>query len=89
MKTAPLIIGSVAGTVALVWAGDESREHSPRPDVARPIVKNQGYLPLADAPINYRAMELSDPVARRISGPPHGQILFQPWARAKQQEFLK
>src|SRR5580704_16196166 len=28
------------------------------------VVKNQGYLPFADAPINYRSENLSDPVAK-------------------------
>ncbi len=28
------------------------------------VVKNQGFLPFADAPINYRSSELDDPVAR-------------------------
>jgi len=30
----------------------------------KPVVKEQGYLPFADAPINYRSENLSDPVAR-------------------------
>ena len=28
------------------------------------VVKNQGFLPFADAPINYRSAELDDPIAR-------------------------
>jgi hypothetical protein len=31
---------------------------------SRVVVKNQGYLPFADAPINYRSSELNDPVAK-------------------------
>jgi hypothetical protein len=30
----------------------------------RVVIKNQGFLPFADAPINYRSAELDDPIAR-------------------------
>jgi hypothetical protein len=39
-----------------------ARIDSPQP--ARVFVKNQGFLPFADAPINYRSAELNDPIAR-------------------------
>jgi hypothetical protein len=32
--------------------------------VGQVVIKNQGYLPFADAPINYRAENLSDPIAK-------------------------
>lgn len=31
---------------------------------ARVVVKNQGFLPFADAPINYRSQNLNDPIAK-------------------------
>ncbi len=34
------------------------------PQPACIVVKNQGFLPFADAPINYRSAELNDPIAR-------------------------
>jgi hypothetical protein len=38
------------------------------------VVKNQGYLPFADAPINYRSSKLDDPVARLDKQLERGQI---------------
>ena len=34
------------------------------PAQAQIAVRNQGYMPFADEPINYRSEDLSDPVAR-------------------------
>ncbi len=41
--------------------GAESDSHAPTPRI---VEKNQGFLPFADAPINYRSSKLDDPVAR-------------------------
>jgi hypothetical protein len=43
---------------ALVCIGDSSAP------AGRIVEKNQGFLPFADAPINYRSSELNDPVAK-------------------------
>src|ERR1700722_11740381 len=43
---------------ALVFIGDSSAP------AGRIVEKNQGFLPFADAPINYRSSELNDPVAK-------------------------
>jgi hypothetical protein len=40
------------------------------------VVKNQGYLPFADAPINYRSMELRDPVARLEKRLERGEVVL-------------
>jgi len=36
---------------------------APNPATAQIAVRNQGYIPFSDAPINYRSNDLSDPVA--------------------------
>src|ERR1035438_3641105 len=38
------------------------------------VVKNQGYLPFADAPINYRSENLSDPVAKLQTRLDRGEV---------------
>ncbi len=38
------------------------------------VVKNQGYLPFADAPINYRSENLSDPVAKLQAQLDRGEV---------------
>jgi hypothetical protein len=40
----------------------------------RGVEKNQGYLPFADAPINYRSENLSDPVAKLQARLDHGEV---------------
>ncbi len=44
-------------------AGDPATSNVPQTG-ARIVIKNQGYLPFADAPIHYRSAELNDPVAK-------------------------
>ena len=53
-RFSPVLFASV-----LVCGADSSSLPSPRV-----VIKNQGYLPFADAPIHYRSAELSDPVAK-------------------------
>jgi hypothetical protein len=56
-KAIALIAGLALTTVAgLPWLAQPVR--------GQVVVKNQGYLPFADAPINYRSEDLSDPVAK-------------------------
>src|SRR6202034_4529498 len=38
------------------------------------VIKNQGFLPFADSPINYRSSELNDPVARLEKRLERGQL---------------
>ena len=54
-------------------AGDPAAGRLPEP-AARIVIKNQGYLPFADAPINYRSSELNDPVARLEKRLERGEI---------------
>ncbi len=48
---------SMAASAIIVCAGAEV-------PASRIVEKNQGFLPFADAPINYRSAELNDPVAK-------------------------
>ena len=48
---------SIAACSVLVCLGEEA-------PATRIVEKNQGFLPFADAPINYRSSELNDPVAK-------------------------
>ncbi len=41
-----------------------ARIDAPAQSPSRVVIKNQGLLPFADAPINYRSAELDDPIAR-------------------------
>ena len=54
-------LAACVGLVCIAVPGAESDSH---PSTARIVVKNQGFLPFADAPINYRSSELNDPVAK-------------------------
>lgn len=47
----------------LLTAGAVTGVYFDRPAEAQIAVKNQGYVPYSDAPINYRTRELHDPVA--------------------------
>ncbi len=47
-----------------VCAAEEAANRAPSAPAFRIVEKNQGFLPFADAPINYRSSELSDPVAK-------------------------
>src|ERR1700729_3053920 len=53
---------------ALVCIGDSSAP------AGRIVEKNQGYLPFAEAPINYRSSELNDPVAKLDKRLARGEI---------------
>jgi hypothetical protein len=56
-----LFLSAVACITAVCFAQskDSAAESNPRV-----VVKNQGFLPFADAPINYRSENLDDPIAR-------------------------
>jgi hypothetical protein len=51
------------GAALVCIAEEASKGDTPLP-AARVFVKNEGFLPFADAPINYRSNELNDPVAK-------------------------
>jgi hypothetical protein len=53
----------LACVVPLAFGAESAKGDSSAP-AARVVVKNQGYLPFADAPINYRSSDLNDPVAK-------------------------
>jgi hypothetical protein len=61
----PLVLLLSLGTSsALSAAGDEAAKSDSSAPASRAVEKNQGFLPFADAPINYRSSELNDPVAK-------------------------
>jgi hypothetical protein len=49
---------------ALVCIGGGAARGDSSAPADRVVIKNQGFLPFADAPINYRSSELHDPVAK-------------------------
>jgi hypothetical protein len=65
-----LALCRLACTVSVAGADSETATTQ----VGRVVVKNQGYLPFADAPINYRSSKLDDPVARLEKQLERGQI---------------
>jgi hypothetical protein len=60
-----LLIGLTG--ISVVAAGTDS-------EPPRVVLKNQGYLPFAEAPINYRSSELNDPVAKLDKRLARGEI---------------
>jgi hypothetical protein len=54
-------IAACVGLVCIAMRGAEGDSHA---STVRIVEKNQGFLPFADAPINYRSSELNDPVAK-------------------------
>src|ERR1700735_1864397 len=54
--------------IAVICRGDSSMP------AGRVVEKNQGFLPFADAPINYRSSELTDPVAKLEKRLEHGEL---------------
>src|SRR5580704_5517145 len=67
IKLAALIAGLTLSTlIAVNWLAGSAR--------GEVVVKNQGYLPFADAPINYRSENLSDPVAKLQTRLDRGEV---------------
>ncbi len=54
----------------------EHMDTSPQP-APRVFIKNQGFLPFADAPINYRSAELDDPIARLEKRLESGEVILR------------
>lgn len=61
----PMVIlgGALAAASLLLLATAAVPDYLGRPAQAQIAVRNQGYIPYSDAPINYRSDDLSDPVA--------------------------
>lgn len=64
-RSSILVLLTVLGCFAAVSAVSvaERIDAPPQPS-SRVVIKNQGFLPFANAPINYRSAELDDPIAR-------------------------
>ena len=67
----PVLLAIVAG-VAAVCVGETVRTDAPPPP--RAVIKNQGYLPYAEEPINYRSADLDDPIARLAKRLDRGEV---------------
>jgi hypothetical protein len=65
-----LLVAGLAFSVSVAGADSETAITQ----VGHVVVKNQGYLPFADAPINNRSSKLDDPVARLDKQLERGQI---------------
>jgi len=63
------------GVSALAWIGMGAAAEGPAP--APIVVKNQGFLPFADAPINYRSEDLSDPIAQLQKRIDRGEVKLE------------
>jgi hypothetical protein len=68
-----LLLAGLARVAGCAAGADSEAGNSPT-RASHVVVKNQGYLPFADAPINYRSAELSDPVARLEKRLERGEI---------------
>jgi len=64
--------------LTLVWAagvvGVAETAPGTVPQSSRLVIKNQGFLPFADAPINYRSSVLDDPIARLRKKLDNGEV---------------
>jgi hypothetical protein len=58
----------------VVWAGEKFANGNESAPAVRVFEKNQGFLPFADAPIDYRSSELNDPVAKLDKRLKQGQL---------------
>jgi hypothetical protein len=65
---------SVTVGVALVCIANEAAKGDSTSPGARAFEKNEGYLPFASAPINYRSNEVNDPVAKLEKRLERGEI---------------
>ncbi len=65
---------SIAAGAAIVCIGATTARGDSTASAGRAVVKNQGYLPFADAPIHYRSAELNDPVAKLEKRLERGEI---------------
>src|SRR3984893_14638539 len=68
-----LLLAGLACVAGCAAGGDSEAGNSPT-RASHVVVKNKGYLRFADAPINYRSAELSDPVARLEKRLERGEI---------------
>ncbi len=65
---------SLAFATGVVLVAEEA---SSVPQPTHAVVKNQGFLPFADAPFNYRSSELDDPIARLSKRLERGELLLR------------
>ena len=77
------MIAAAAGITAVcLWAGETARI-----EPNRIVIKNQGFLPFADAPIHYRSSDLNDPIAKLEKRIEHGEVIL-PY-NERQHGYLK
>jgi len=61
--------------VAIACGFEEAAQGDSAP-ASRVVVKNQGFLPFANAPINYRSSDLNDPVAKLEKRLERGEVVL-------------
>jgi hypothetical protein len=69
-----LFFSAVICATAVCFAQKPDNVPAANPKV---VVKNQGFLPFADAPINYRSQNLDDPIARLQKGLDSGKTALR------------
>ncbi len=69
-----VLLLSIATCAAVFCIAEDAALGDSSLPAARIVEKNQGFLPFADAPINYRSSELNDPVAKLDKRLKRGEI---------------
>jgi len=67
-----MVLAGLLATTYPAFPGDPATAPGPEPAI-RVFTKTQGFLPFADAPINYRSSDLNDPVAKLEKRLEHGE----------------
>jgi hypothetical protein len=70
-----VLLRPLVACIAIV-CGYETPAKGDSAPASRVVVKNEGYLPFANAPINYRSSELNDPVAKLEKRLARGEIVL-------------
>jgi hypothetical protein len=71
-----VLLLSVVACITIVCIGEEAAQGDSPAPAARVFEKNEGFLPFANAPINYRSEELNDPVAKLEKRLERGEIVL-------------
>jgi hypothetical protein len=70
------LLASIAAGVAVLSLGQIAAKGDSG-SATQAVIKNQGYLPYANAPINYRSMQLSDPIAKLEQRLERGEVVLR------------
>ena len=75
-KSRLILFAAIAVCVAVVCVAEDGAKADSVALSGHIVVKNQGFLPFADAPINYRSNELNDPVAKLEKRLESGEVIL-------------